>query len=217
MSHALLLVAIPESVIRQGRNAIEDAVDFQMAPYGENEWFADGSRWDWWVIGGRWTGCLDGYDPRDDPRNIETCDLCNGTGTRRDAVVLASPGGVREGHCNGCSSSRGGLGQRLKWPTCWAPHDDWCARDAVPADRGCAAFLHDRHWHEAGRMGWFGSTIQDEADSSDGDLMRFRHDDGSESLLSTHNVDEDTWADIVQRLISEIPADRFLVAVDYHV
>lgn len=27
--------------------------------------------WDWYQIGGRWTGLLDGYDPQKDPKNLE--------------------------------------------------------------------------------------------------------------------------------------------------
>lgn len=31
----------------------------KLAPYDENdEWGKQGSRWDWWVVGGRWTGLL---------------------------------------------------------------------------------------------------------------------------------------------------------------
>lgn len=32
-----------------------------LAPY------SDGKEWDWYQIGGRWTGTLDGYDPETDP------------------------------------------------------------------------------------------------------------------------------------------------------
>ncbi len=36
---------------------ITAAVSGQLEPYSEQgEWFKDGSRWDWWVIGGRWSG-----------------------------------------------------------------------------------------------------------------------------------------------------------------
>lgn len=39
------------------------------------------SKWDWWQVGGRWTGMMDPeYDPQTDPNNIEKCDLCGGTG-----------------------------------------------------------------------------------------------------------------------------------------
>lgn len=60
-------------------------------------------KWDWWGIGGRWTGFLDPtYDPTKDPRNIETCWLCKGTGTRTDMTVANG--------CNGCD----GTGKSVK-------------------------------------------------------------------------------------------------------
>ena len=63
--------------------------------------------WDWWQVGGRWSGVLTGYDPEKDPRNHEPCRWCNATGKRRDMEV--------ENGCNGCS----GTGTALKWPTQW--------------------------------------------------------------------------------------------------
>ena len=66
--------------------------------------------WDWYQIGGRWTGVLDGYDPSADPANKETCYLCGGTGKRTDMEVANG--------CNGCR----GTGIMEKWPTDWATH-----------------------------------------------------------------------------------------------
>jgi hypothetical protein len=66
-------------------------------------------KWDWWSIGGRWTGMLiPHYDPNEDPRNKETCSLCHGTGKRKDMP--------EQEKCNGCA----GTGISKKWPTQWA-------------------------------------------------------------------------------------------------
>ena len=47
MSHAVVLVAIRPT------DDVEAAIAEQMQPFDENgEWFADGSRWDWYQIGG---------------------------------------------------------------------------------------------------------------------------------------------------------------------
>jgi hypothetical protein len=71
------------------------------------------AKWDWWTVGGRWTGMLiPNYDPEKDPANKETCSLCNGTGTRTDMVC--------QNGCNGC----GGTGIKVKWPTQWAKVGD---------------------------------------------------------------------------------------------
>lgn len=48
------------------------------------------SKWDWWVVGGRWTGIFKpNYDPYDDPKNQQTCDICNGSG-RREVPLLST-------------------------------------------------------------------------------------------------------------------------------
>ncbi len=73
--------------------------------------------WDWYQIGGRWTGVFSDYEPSEDPANQEVCFLCLGTGTRTDGMF--GPGG-----CNGCA----GEGQATKWPTQWAPHDSDISR-----------------------------------------------------------------------------------------
>jgi len=90
---------------------LEAAVAEAMGPSEEN-----GGFWDWYQIGGRWTGSLDGYDAEKDPKNIETCTLCGGTGKRTDMEVASG--------CNGCS----GIGKSVKWPTQWAKHPS----DVVP-------------------------------------------------------------------------------------
>ena len=99
-----------------------------------------GGFWDWWQIGGRWTGHLSGYDPEKDPANIEVCKLCEGTGTRRDA--LAARSGIKEGYCNGCSGHDVGVGKCVKWPTQWARHaGDIVPAAQLPADYGLPATL----------------------------------------------------------------------------
>jgi hypothetical protein len=75
--------------------------------------------WDWYQIGGRWTGTLSGYDPDSDPANIEVCGFCNGTGNRPDMDVANG--------CNGCQ----GKGKHVKWPTQWAKHPG----DIVPVSQ----------------------------------------------------------------------------------
>ena len=80
---------------------VEEAAMALLGPYGE------GREWDWFQVGGRWTGLFDGYNPNKDPKNRVKCQYCNGTGKRKDMVV--------EGGCNGCN----GTGKELKWPTDW--------------------------------------------------------------------------------------------------
>lgn len=68
-------------------------------------------KWDWYQIGGRWTGMLvPNYDPANDPANRQTCVLCQGTGKRSDHADREL-----QAKCNGCD----GTGIETKWPTSW--------------------------------------------------------------------------------------------------
>lgn len=87
--------------------------------------------WDWWIIGGRYTGAhTPGYDPEMDERNIETCNLCNGTGFRRDGVAKQFLESDPSYTCNGCGTLKDGKwthgphgpGKKVKWPSQWAIH-----------------------------------------------------------------------------------------------
>lgn len=53
---------------------------------GEELWRNPRGFWDFWVIGGRWTGDHTGYDPWKDRLNYSKCRWCGGTGFRNDAV-----------------------------------------------------------------------------------------------------------------------------------
>ena len=94
---------------------LEKAVEVAMGPHEEEFW-------DWYQIGGRWTGTFDGYDPTKDPTNQKPCDLCGATGKRTDSVAEANP--HMEEKCNGCD----GTGIQTEWPTQWKYHDG----DVIP-------------------------------------------------------------------------------------
>lgn len=125
MSHYLAYAIIPAD------GDATELVTALLAPYdenckveqvtedGETWWTNPDGVWDWWVIGGRWTGTLSaGYDPRTDPRNIENCDLCHGSGRRDDRIGREYRATHPDYTCNGCS----GIGARVKWPTEWVAH-----------------------------------------------------------------------------------------------
>jgi len=106
--HMYALVVIPDDA-----EDIDAAVTAAMEPYLE-EWDEETEAhtgwWDWWTIGGRYSGRLDGYDPTTNPENSEPCTLCDATGIRKDMAILNG--------CNGCA----GTGTAQKWPTRWAFH-----------------------------------------------------------------------------------------------
>ncbi len=116
-------------------NDVHEEVTRLMEPHREADGdgdigFADGF-WDFWQIGGRYTGChTPEYDPMMDPRNIEDCFLCHGTGFRRDAFVDEIRRTTPSYTCNGCGEQKDGVwthgphgpGKKTKWPTEWAHH-----------------------------------------------------------------------------------------------
>lgn len=211
MSHFPVLVLVDREIAREDA---ADVVTPLLAPYDENdEIFRDGSRWDWWTVGGRWTGAISPvpYASEEDPENFETCFLCNGTGRRVDAEKFEqeNPGWIEwTGGCNGCK----GKGWEVAWPTKWKAFDGdvqpvaalsfktyrWEHEGAVKTREfiPTAVVTPDGKWHEQARMGWFGMTIEDEA----GDGEKPEH----------------LWRATVQALIEQHPSG-YAVLVDCHV
>lgn len=114
MSHFVCLIVTPSKPTQADLSRI-------LAPYKEDQ---NETKWDWWVIGGRWSGYFTpGYDPFNDPDNLEVCGCCAGTGVRKDSIavnagmhtkIINKPGHPRHGQkgwCNACD----GTGKRLKF------------------------------------------------------------------------------------------------------
>jgi hypothetical protein len=108
MHYGVLVIVEPDSL-----SSIEAAVEEALAPYQDKEW-------DWYQIGGRWTGALDGYDPELDPANKKPCEFCEATGTTTKAVALKYPA-YKEHVGKPCIQCKG-EGQRVEWPTQWERH-----------------------------------------------------------------------------------------------
>src|SRR5438105_14919384 len=99
-------------VPKNGTDDFEEKVARAMGPSEEE---SGCSFWDFYQIGGRWTGLFDGYDPEKDPKNIVKCDLCHGTGKRDDKIGRKARERDPSYACNAC----GGKGERVTWPTQW--------------------------------------------------------------------------------------------------
>ena len=72
--------------------------------------------WDWWTIGGRYTGRWSEYEPASDPRNWEVCFLCHGTGMRTDERAREWRKENPDYTCNGCGIVEGSENQRFGIP-----------------------------------------------------------------------------------------------------
>ncbi len=108
MSHYLLLVITPlkaaaprkaDALERPDIDAIDAIVEIvaeMLEPY-EDLWKdpppppPEGTKWDSWIIGGRWSGFFDGYNPYEDERNLVVCPACNGNGVIAEAPETEGP------------------------------------------------------------------------------------------------------------------------------
>jgi hypothetical protein len=119
------------------------------------------AHWDWFEIGGRWTGRLvEDYDPYRDPDNLETCWMCKGTGKRDDELGRKARAEDPTYTCNVCDGS----GQSVKHQLKRFPGDILPTR-LVPKDIAPHAIVTpDGKWHQESKMGWFAMTWDEDPD-----------------------------------------------------
>lgn len=130
------------------------------------------SRWDWWTVGGRWSGQLhaDGpFDVTTDPNNYKPCWVCDATGRRDDELGRAARVNDPTYTCNGCR----GTGKMLKFPSelevpagaNQMPAGEIAARIRAGNKKivPFAILTPDGEWVERGKMGWWG-MVKDEAE-----------------------------------------------------
>lgn len=203
MSHASCLVAVDGPL-----NRIKELVAEQMEPFNENEgWFADGSRWDYWVIGGRSEHALAGK-----------------TIVRRAELSYDALRAYREGKARAWAEEAKGLDtteRALRFGFAEnQTDDDYVAEYATPY---FWAFLRNRQWHENERLGWFGGTAKSECElaSKEEPVGKCLHEierDGIRARVIGWRQDERAWkAAYWRRFIEPLPPETILVAVDYHV
>lgn len=111
----------------------------------------------------RWSGSLvPGYDPGKDPENQELCNICDGTGLRKDELGIEMRKKDPEFTCNGCN----GDGKKEKWPTQWKQFNgDILPTELVPKDLVPYAIVTpDGVWNQRGKMGWWGVSSNEDDD-----------------------------------------------------
>lgn len=212
MSHAALIVAPTlEQVTKLG---IEEAIEWEMKPFDEGEeWFADGSRWDWYAIGGRFDGMLAGENiVQIKNLSVEECE--------KTRVAWLT------------ETYKDYLG-RPNHPLSDVEKDETLEQYIARRRAGCGpihayAFLRNRHWNEAERMGWFGGTAYTECERKDlekpvsdpdkwfGKCLHKNEEMGAQIVC--WNEPEEIWqANYYQRFIENLHPDNTIAVVDYHV
>lgn len=213
MSHATVLIALaPEDIERAG--SVEAAVDWQMQPFDENgHWFKDGSRWDWFEIGGRYAGRLLGANIRRRSELREE-DLRDAQLKRADKLWAeweADPNKdqFHRVHLYGLKDedTRDTLRERFEQHLLTA-----------------YAFLRDRRWHEQERLGWFGVGARTEcevkaaAHGEDYEGVCLHRDEATGAAIMSYGEGEEHWQRVFfRRFIKNLAPDTTLVMVDYHV
>ena len=143
---------IPEK-LKIGSKQLNSKIEDIMLPYyeGNCEEFDEDTVppltfFDWYSIGGRWTGVHDKYNPYKDPANEEVCFICNGSGDRPGWVtyninnerVFVDDWAKR---CNGCNVCHG-TGIDHVHPTDFKPHaGDIIAISKLPNDFNCYTLI----------------------------------------------------------------------------
>lgn len=199
--HAEIWVKDPEKVNEQIENIMSPyykELEIKRHKEDGDVWFDNPNGfWDWWQIGGSYTGCHSGYNPAEDPANIEKCWLCNSTGFRNDRLGKDSRIQDPSYTCNGCGyfnhdtkqweHGKYGPGKRLKWPTNFTEHyGDIQAVKDIDNDLTCFTLIADgKIFHQEL---WSGKTF--EKTGFDGKVKQ---------ALSSLGIE-----------------DGFLVTVDYH-
>jgi hypothetical protein len=124
------------------------------------------SKWDWYAVGGRWTGILGNYDPIKDPGNYETCWLCEGTGKRNDALGKDMRKLNPKYTCNGCDGTGKKLKSESKWPN---KGNITTVNDILNRfdEEKCVPFAiitPDGKWYEKGEMLYWGIVSDEKND-----------------------------------------------------
>ena len=205
MSHASVLVAVAPT------SDVEAAVAREMAPFDENgDWFGDGSRWDWWEIGGRFSGLL-----------------CPTDVMRRGDVDLAALGRAREAALRAAfAKAKREAAKDPSFPVAmvYGVEPDETVEQYLARRTGGHpfpahyAFLHDRAWNESERMGWFGSRVRAECAVANTDGVCLYEKKGAKVVSWNQPHDEADWpGKFYERFVEPLPPDTLLVTVDYHV
>jgi len=215
MSHGLVIVAL-EQAVSLSADELAKAVGYQMDPFDEEDkWFKDGSRWDYWTIGGRYEGALLGKNAA---RRVElTEEACHEASLERSRKLWKA--WERELH-------KDEVTQHFLYGLDGVDSlESLLDRTARESPIIAYAFLRNRVWHEKARLGFFGMTAATECEITAENkgmeyagrcLVTCKETDAK--IVSFDEDRNDRWQELYYaRFIRPLAPDTMLVAVDYHV
>ena len=202
MSHAAVLVALNGAT---SLSHVDSAVYYQMEPFNENgEWFRDGSRWDWWEIGGRFSDLL--------PADIMRRDQVDLQGIRQHSAEM-----IYEDWQRGQKEENAELRKAIYGIEPGDTFEQYLERNQTSFPP-FFAFLRNRVWHERARMGWFGGTAQTECELAGEDSQKCLHTDEHTGAKIISWGNDQTWGvKFFDRFVRDLPGSTILVVVDYHI
>lgn len=203
MSHAAIIVALED--FAGDCNDLENAVSAQMAPFDEKgEWFRDGSRWDWWEIGGRYKKFLLGN---------EVC-------TRADLTLEKMEQFAEDKARNTWARyepENPVMKSFYKMPKGATLESFIALKRRVKLS--AFAFLREQRWHENERLGFFGGTAATECETAGrakGKCIVGKIDEPP--CIIGFNETPERWEDhYFARFIENLAPTTTLVVVDFHV
>ncbi len=209
MSHAVVIVAVDGPA-----RSIKKQIEYEMAPFDENgECFGDGSRWDWWTIGGRWTGFFMGKDVI----RRKDIDAEAFREFRRKQLIADYEKTMTDKSLSSLSP------EMRQFVTDIKPDESLEAflKRCLPEEAviSAYAFLRDRRWHENSRLGWWGteSATECEVKGSKEKVCIYRNEKAGSAIFN-FNDEQDYWRQrYYRRFIQNLNPEKYLVAVDYHV
>ncbi len=217
MTHFPVIVALTKEDLERSDGDVKAAVAAQLEPFSEGgEWFKDGSRWDWWVIGGRFS---DRFAIGANAVLVSQLDPAARIAKARAGAAAcwaeASARWEKEGkRSEAWDSIAYGINPDDTEETLI---ERWAAASAT---LHASAFVVGRTWNEANRSGWFGTTIET-AQAMTGDIDERQvlnsnvAERGCAAIVAWPNGD---WrAEFERRFIAGLAADTTLVCVDCHV
>lgn len=212
MSHATVIVALKldKHLSDYSSDEIYELVSHQMEPFNEaGEWFKNGSRWDWFVIGGRYTGKFLGQDIiyRKDLSDDNICEFKKKAAidTWNKFQAEKNKDKFTREYIYGLSDNETKESLILKYQ-----------KRKISA----YAFLINRHWHECERLGWFGTTAKTECEITMPEwngICLHKQDELGARIIS-YGIDNETWGNLFfDKFIDKLEPDTVLVNVDFHV